>query len=59
MYIGEKIGHLAPSLQEIHPRPAPSKVVYIHPENRFFVVAFYFDNHRTFRESFPMDSKAK
>lgn len=55
MRVGDKIGHLRPSLGDstsMNYPPSPARVIYIHPERRFYVVEFQMERDRTCRECF-------
>lgn len=42
MQIGDRIGHLAPTIDDVsvRGRTCPGTVVYIHPQRRFYTVRF-------------------
>lgn len=61
MKVGDKIGHLKPTYGE-GPRqdlPAyPGRIVYIHPQRRFYTVEFELPKNYHFRESFYFPNRS-
>lgn len=42
MQVGDRIGHLAPTISDgmVRGRACPGTVIYIHPQRRFYTVQF-------------------
>ena len=61
MKVGDKIGHLKPSFGEVIRIDAPAypgRIVYIHPQRRFYTIEFEMPKGERCRESYYFKNRS-